>query len=158
MGKRCRTDPTPRRERQVRGPSVFVSVAQRLIELRFWNGFRIGGVEPAGLIELETARPRRARCPRRPSGRQWRGSGGKIEVGEDGAYRNGIGDEGDDAHRSPTATLDGQPLETRTWPRSVRLGLPGWIGDRAALGLRQDTLGVHSVVRLEWRGRPKGLL
>ncbi len=67
MGKRSRTDPTPRRERQVRGPSVYVSVGQRLIELKFRNGFRIGGVEPAGLIELEDA------LGQGPSGRQWRG-------------------------------------------------------------------------------------
>ncbi len=32
-----------------------VSVRQRLIELDSRNGFRIGGVEPAGLIELEEA-------------------------------------------------------------------------------------------------------
>ena len=32
-----------------------VSVRQRLIELEFRNGFRIGGVESAGLIELEEA-------------------------------------------------------------------------------------------------------
>ena len=49
-----------------------LSVWQRLIELEgtarsvVRNGFRIGGVEPAGLIELEDA------LGRRPSGRQWR--------------------------------------------------------------------------------------
>ena len=41
-----------------------VSVRQRLIELEFRNRFRIGGVESAGLIELEEA------LRRRPSGRQ----------------------------------------------------------------------------------------
>ncbi len=40
-----------------------LSVGQRLIELKFRNGFRIGGVEPAGLIELEDA------LGRRPSGK-----------------------------------------------------------------------------------------
>ncbi len=75
------------------GGSVgLLSVRQRLIELEFRNGFRIGGVEPAGLIEPENA------LGRRPSGRQGRGSGGEIEIGQNGAYGNGIGDEGDDAH------------------------------------------------------------
>ena len=67
-----------------------VSVRQRLIELEFRNGFRIGGVESAGLIELEEA------LRRRPSGRQWRGLGREIEIGENGAYGNGIRNEGDD--------------------------------------------------------------
>ena len=40
-----------------------VSVRQRLIELEFRNGFRIGGVEAAGLIEGEEA------LGRSPSGR-----------------------------------------------------------------------------------------
>ena len=47
MGKRWRTEPT------IRG--VVFSVDQRLIELKFRNGFRIGGVEPAALLELEDA-------------------------------------------------------------------------------------------------------
>ena len=54
-----------------------------MIELEFRNGFRIGGVESAGLIELEEA------LRRRPSGRQWRGLGREIEIGENGAYGNG---------------------------------------------------------------------
>ena len=89
-----------------------VSVRQRLIELEgtarsvVRNGFRMGGVESAGLIELEEARPRFARCPRRPSGRQWRGLGREIEIGENGAYGNGIGNEGDDAHGSTTGRAD----------------------------------------------------
>ena len=89
-----------------------VSVGQRLIELEgtaqsvVRNGFRIGGVEPAGLIELEDAL---GRCP---SGRQWRGSGGEIEMRENGAYGNGIGDERDDAHRSATTTLRAVPGQT----------------------------------------------
>ena len=73
-----------------------LSVWQRLIELEFRNGLRIGGVEFAGLIEFEEA------LGRRPSRRQWRGSGGEIEMGKDGANGNGIGDERDDAHRSTT--------------------------------------------------------
>ena len=83
-----------------------LSVGQRLIEVEgtarsvVRNGFRIGGVEPAGLIEFEEA------LGRRPSRRQWRGSGGEIEIGEDGAYGNGIGDEGDDAHRSTAGRAD----------------------------------------------------
>ena len=77
-----------------------VSVRQRLIELEFRNGFRIGGVESAGLIELEEA------LRRRPSGRQWRGLGREIEIGENGAYGNGIRNEGDDAHRSTTGWAD----------------------------------------------------
>ena len=55
-----------------------LSVWLRLIELEFRNGFRIGGVEPIGLIEPEDA------LRRRPSRRQWRGSGGEIEIGEEG--------------------------------------------------------------------------
>ena len=55
-----------------------LSVRQRLIKLEFRNGFRIGGVEPTALIEREDA------LGRRPSRRQWRGSGGEIEIGEDG--------------------------------------------------------------------------
>ncbi len=49
-----------------------VSVGQRLIELEFWSRFRIGGVESAGLIEIEEA------LRGRPSGRQWRGLGREI--------------------------------------------------------------------------------
>ena len=48
-----------------------VSVRQRLIELEFRNGFRIGGVERTGLIELEDTL---GWCP---SGRQWRGRVGR---------------------------------------------------------------------------------
>ena len=77
-----------------------VSVRQRLIELDLRNGFRIGGVESAGLIELEEA------LRRRPSGRQWRRLGREIEIGENGAYGNGIRNEGDDAHRSTTGRAD----------------------------------------------------
>ena len=77
-----------------------VSVRQRLIELDLRNGFRIGGVESAGLIELEEA------LRRRPSGRQWRRLGREIEIGENGAYGNGIRNEGDDAHRSTTGWAD----------------------------------------------------
>ncbi len=76
------------------------------------NGLRIGGVEFAGLIEFEEARTRCPRCPRRPSGRQWRGLGGEIEIGQNGAYGNGIGDEGDDAHRSTATTLRAVPGQT----------------------------------------------
>ena len=63
-------------------------------------GFRIGGIEPAGLIEFEEA------LGRRPSRRQARRPTGKVEVGKDGAYGNGIGDERDDAHRSTTGRAD----------------------------------------------------
>jgi len=59
------------------GMGSVLSVGQRLIEFKFRNGFRIGRVEPAGLIELEQA------LGRRPSGREWRGSGGEIEIGQD---------------------------------------------------------------------------
>ncbi len=77
-----------------------LSVRQRLIELKFRYGLRIGVIEPAGLIELEDAL---GRCP---SGRQWRGSGGEIEMRENGANGNGIGDECDDDHRSTTRRAD----------------------------------------------------
>ena len=77
-----------------------VSVRQRLIELEFRNGFWIGGVEPAGLIEREEA------LRRRPSGRQWRGLGREIEIGENGAYGNGIRNEGDDAHGNTARRAD----------------------------------------------------
>ena len=45
------------------------SVGQRLIEFRFGNRLGIAGVESAGLIELEDARPRFARCPGQTSRR-----------------------------------------------------------------------------------------
>ena len=112
MGRRWRTDPTPRRGRQVQGPSVYVSVWQRLIELEgparsvVGNGFRIGEVEPAGLIKLEDT------LGRRPSRRQWRRSAWEIEIGQNGANRNGIGDEGNDAHRGTTTTLRAVPGQT----------------------------------------------
>ena len=67
-----------------------LSVWQRLIEREgtarsgVGNGYRIGGVELAGVIEREDA------LGRRPSRRQWRGTGGEIEIGEDGVYGNGI--------------------------------------------------------------------
>ena len=85
MGRRWRTDPTLR-------PGTARSVVR--------NGFRIGGVESAGLIELEEA------LRRRPSGRQWRGLGREIEIGENGAYGNGTRNEGDDAHRSTAGRAD----------------------------------------------------
>ena len=100
MGKRWQTDPTPHRGRQVPWSIGQVSVRQRLIELEFRNGFRLGGIESVGLIEFEEA------LGRRPSGRQWRRLGREIEVGQDGANGNGIGDEGDDAHRSTAGRAD----------------------------------------------------
>ena len=65
-----------------------VSIGQGLIELEgtarsvVGNRFRIGRVEPAGLIEREHALGWSA------SRRQWRGSGGEIEIGQNGG--NGI--------------------------------------------------------------------
>ena len=56
-----------------------------------------------GLIEREHALGWSA------SRRQWRGSGGEIEIGEDGADGNGIRNEGDDAHRSTATTLRAVP-------------------------------------------------
>ncbi len=64
------------------------------------NGFRIGGVEPAGLIESEF------RLGWGPGGGHGRRPTGKIEVGEDRANGNRIGDEGDDAHRSAAGRAD----------------------------------------------------
>ena len=80
-----------------------VSIGQGLIELEFGNRFRIGRVEPADLIEREHALGWSA------SRRQWRGSGGEIEIGEDAADGNGIRNEGDDAHRSTATTLRAVP-------------------------------------------------
>ena len=71
-----------------------LSVGQRLIELEYRNGFGIGGLEPAALVELEDT------LGRRPSRRQWRGSGGESEMREDGVNGNGVRNEGDDVHRS----------------------------------------------------------
>ena len=79
------------------------SATDRLIELEFGNRFRIGRVEPAGLIEREEALGWSA------SRREWRGSGGEIEIGQNGADGNGIGDEGDDAHRGTATTLRAVP-------------------------------------------------
>ncbi len=66
---------------------------------------------------------RRYRAAPAPSRRQWRGSGGEIEIGQNGAYGDGIGDEGDDAHRSTTGRADKrQDIATtlRAVPRAMR--------------------------------------
>ena len=77
-----------------------LSSGQGLIEVEFWDGLRIGGIESGGLIEPELGLGWGA------SGTQGRRPAGKIEVGEDGANGNGIGNEGDDAHRSTTRGAD----------------------------------------------------
>ena len=105
-----------------------LSVGQGLIELEgtarsvVGNGFRIGGVEPAGLIEREDALGRRA------SRRQWRGSGGEIEIGEDGVQGNRIRNEGDDAHGSPTRRADERQdiVDTSDEGGPARGSTPAW--------------------------------
>ena len=78
----------------------WLSVGQRLIELEFGDRVGIRGIESGGLIEPEVGLWWGA------SGTQERRPTGKIEVGEDGSNGNGIGDEGDDAHRSTTGRAD----------------------------------------------------
>ncbi len=58
-------------EQEGHGHGSVLSVGQGLIELEFRNGFRIGGVEPAGLIEREDDL---GRCASRS---QWRGRVGR---------------------------------------------------------------------------------
>ena len=82
------------------GRGSVLSVGHGLIEVEVRNGFGLGGVEAARLIEGEGA------LGRRPSRRQWRGSGWEIEMREDRANGNGIGDEGDDTHGSAARRAD----------------------------------------------------
>ena len=88
---------------RVRGPLGYISAGQGLIEFVFGNRFRIGGIESGRLIEPEHGLGWGA------GGTQERRPTGKIEVGEDGADGNGIGDEGDDAHGSAATTLRAVP-------------------------------------------------
>jgi len=44
----------------------------------------------------------------------------------------------------------GRLVERIRWPADVRLGTVSWIGDRHALGVQRDELGVERVVRLRW--------
>ncbi len=88
---------------RVRGPLGYISAGQGLIEFVFGNRFRIGGIESGRLIEPEHGLGWGA------GGTQERRPTGKIEVGEDGADGNGIGDEGDDTHGSPATTLRAVP-------------------------------------------------
>ena len=76
------------------GPSNDITVGEGLIELVFRNGFGVGGIESEGLIEPEVG------LGWGTGGTQEGRPAGKIEVGEDGANGNGIGDEGDDTHGS----------------------------------------------------------
>lgn len=45
-------------------------------------------------------------------------------------------------------TDDGTRIAEVHWPRDVNLRIPGWIGETSALGVRRDSLGVETVVRL----------
>lgn len=45
-------------------------------------------------------------------------------------------------------TDDGSRIAEIHWPRDVELRIPGWIGETSALGVRRDSLGVETVVRL----------
>jgi hypothetical protein len=76
------------------------SVRQGLIELEFGDRLRIRGIEFGGLIEPEVSLWWGA------GGTQQRRPAGKIEIGENGAYGNGIRNEGDDSHRSTTGRAD----------------------------------------------------
>lgn len=44
----------------------------------------------------------------------------------------------------------GTVVERIRWPAAVHLGTVSWIGDRHALGVQRDELGVERVVRLRW--------
>ena len=82
------------------GRGRVLSVGQGLIELNLGDRFRIRGIESGGLIEPEVGLGWGA------GGTQERRQTGKIEVGENGANGNGIGDEGDDAHGSAARRAD----------------------------------------------------
>lgn len=43
---------------------------------------------------------------------------------------------------------DGSLEQRVQWPADISLALPGWVGERSALGVRRDSLGVEYVVRL----------
>ncbi len=83
-----------------------LSVWERLIEFKLGNGFWIGGVEMAGLVESEF------RLGWGAGGGHARRPTGKIEVGEDRANGNGIRNEGDDADRTTPTTLRAVPGQT----------------------------------------------
>ena len=76
-------------------------------------GFRIGGIESGRLVETEHP------LGWGTSGTRERRPAGKIEVGEDGANGNGIGDEGDDAHRSTTRRADERAHISVRWADAV---------------------------------------
>lgn len=44
---------------------------------------------------------------------------------------------------------DGEHVATITWPREITFSL-GWIGEREALGIARDELGVERIVRMAW--------
>ncbi len=77
-----------------------LSVGQGLIELNLGDRLRIRGIEPGGLIEAQVGLGWGA------GRRQWRGSGGEMEMRENRANGKGIGNEGDDAHGSTTRRAD----------------------------------------------------
>ncbi len=56
----------------------------------------------------------------------------------------------DSARVAEVWDTDGTVVERIRWPADVRLGTVSWIGERHALGVQRDELGVERVVRLFW--------
>ena len=90
----------------------FSSVRQLVDKIRYFIalGRGQGSVEESpssgGLIEAQVGLGWGA------GRRHWRESGGKMEMRENGANRNEIGDEGDNAHGSAVTTLRAVPGQT----------------------------------------------
>ena len=68
------------------------SGSDRLVEVELRDGIGIGDVEVGALVEVERGL---GWCP---GGGEWWRAGGDVEVLEDGAEGEGIGEKGDDAH------------------------------------------------------------
>lgn len=56
----------------------------------------------------------------------------------------------DSARVAEVWDTEGTVVERIRWPADVRLGTVSWIGERHALGVQRDELGVERVVRLFW--------
>ncbi len=56
----------------------------------------------------------------------------------------------DAARAAEVWDVEGRRVERIEWQADVRLGTLSWIGDRHALAVQRDELGVERVVRLRW--------
>ncbi len=71
-------------------------VGHRWVEDEFWYGLGLGGLEGRGLIEEEVS------LGRPTGGRDQRRLVGQLEVNEDGADDERVGEECEDPHRATT--------------------------------------------------------